>query len=427
MLTGSVLLALGAAVPAASATSTPATECRNVAVPVTAAGQASTITGTLCTPPGATTVQLLVHGWSYARYYWDMPYEQDTYSYVRAANKRGYATLDIDRLGDGRSTHPLSAFDNFYADVSTVHQVITALRGGDLGTPFGKVIEVGHSLGGIVTMTEAGLYKDVDAIMPTGIAHSINYVNVLTKIIADDYPAALDPKFSSAGLDPAYLTSYPGTRGGFYLDNPSATDAGVVAKDEQLKETGNVVELATLAGYNVLNVDRTLNIPVYTVVGQHDPFICGLLGPSCTNSQTLADFERPFYGPHATVVADVVPNTAHDLQLERSAPQSNADMLDFADKYVGAGDALKNTAPGAAAPVPAPPNPAPSPAAEAVNATVMQAVVPAIALLQQASNVVPGLGDNQDPIPGMAQALSTIGNLTDTLVGTFPEGVIAGS
>lgn len=117
-----------------------------------------------------------------------MPYEQDTYSYVRAANKRGYATLNIDRLGDGRSTHPLSSFDNFYADVSTVHQVVTALRDSRLGTPFGKVIEVGHSLGGIVTMTEAGLYKDVNAIMPTGIAPSLNYVNVLTKIIADDYP-----------------------------------------------------------------------------------------------------------------------------------------------------------------------------------------------------------------------------------------------
>jgi pimeloyl-ACP methyl ester carboxylesterase len=426
LFAGVLLVAGNAAIPA-SAAGTAATDCKNVTVPVTAAGQAATIAGTLCTPPGATTVQILIHGWSYSRYYWDIPYQPDTYSYVRAANKRGYATLDIDRLGDGQSTHPLSAFDNFYADVSTVHQVITALRDGRLGTGFGKVIEVGHSLGGIVTMTEAGLYKDVDAIMPTAIAHSLNYTNVVTKIIADDYPSVLDPKFTVAGLDPAYLTSYPGTRGGFYLDGPSATDPGVVAKDEQLKETGNLVELATLAAYNVLNVDRTLNIPVLTVVGQHDPFICGLLGPSCSDSQALAAFERPFYGPNATVVGDVVPNTAHDLQLEKSAPESNATMLDFADKYVGARNAVRNTAPGAAAPVPAPPNPAPSLAAKLVNAVVAQAVVPAITLLQQASNVVPGLGDNQDPIPGMSAALSTIGNLTDSLVGTFPEGVIAGS
>jgi hypothetical protein len=423
---GLVVIGAGLTAPAASAAPA-ATVCTNVAVPVTAAGQAATIAGTLCAPPGATTVQILVHGWSYARYYWDSPNQPDTYSYVRAANRRGYATLNIDRLGDGQSTHPLSAFDNFYADVSTVHQVITALRDGRLGTHYAKVIEVGHSLGGILTLAESGLYKDVDAIIPTAIAHSLNYVNVVTKIIADDYPAALDPKFSTSGLDPAYLTSDPGTRGGFYLDDPSATDPSVIATDEQLKETGNLVELGTLAAYNVLNADRTLNIPVDAVVGEHDPFICGLLGPSCTSSQALADFERPFYGPGATVVADVVPNTAHDLQLEKSAPTSDAQMLDFSDKYVGTGGGALNTAPGAAAPVPTPPNPTPSLAAKLVNGVVVQAVAPAVALLQTASNVVPGLGDNQDPVPGMSLALSTIGNLVDSLVGSFPEGVIAGS
>ena len=45
---------------------------------------------------------------------------------------------------------------------------------------------MGHSLGSLVTMTEAGLYKDADAIITTGIAHSLNYVNVVAKIIADD-------------------------------------------------------------------------------------------------------------------------------------------------------------------------------------------------------------------------------------------------
>ncbi|HEV7976004.1 alpha/beta hydrolase [Amycolatopsis sp.] len=425
LFAGLLVAATSLTAPAASAE--PATTCTNVTVPVTAAGQPAKITGTLCAPPGATTVQILIHGWSYARYYWDMPYQPDTYSYVRAANRRGYATLNIDRLGDGQSTHPLSAFGNFYADVSTVHQVITALRDGRLGTHYSKVIEVGHSLGGIITMAEAGLYKDVDAIIPTGIAHSLNYVNVATKIIADDYPAALDPKFATSGLDPAYLTSYPGTRSGFYRNDPSATDPGVIAVDEQLKETGNLVELATLAGYNVLNADRTLDIPVNVVVGQQDPFICGLLGPSCTSPEALAEFERPFYGPNATIVANVVPNTGHDLQLEKSAPSSNAQMLDFSDKYVGAGGGMRDTAPGAAAPTPTPANPTPTLAAKLINAAVVPVVVPAVALLQNASNVVPGLGGNEDPIPGMSAALSTIGNLVDSLVGSFPAQVIGGS
>jgi hypothetical protein len=49
------------------------TRCRNVSIPVSAAGQTSNIAGTLCVPPGATSVQLLVPGWTYGRYYWDFP------------------------------------------------------------------------------------------------------------------------------------------------------------------------------------------------------------------------------------------------------------------------------------------------------------------------------------------------------------------
>lgn len=410
---------------AAPASASQVTTCRDVSVPVSAAGQSGYIAGTLCVPPQATAVQLLIHGWTYDRNYWDLPYEPDTYSYVRAANRDGYATLDIDRLGDGRSSHPLSAFDNFYADVSTVHQVIQALRAGRLGQSFGKVIEVGHSLGSLVTMTEAGMYQDVDAIITTGIAHSLNYVNVVSKIIADDYPAAADPKFGASGLDVAYLTSDPGTRGGFY--HQSDTDPQVVATDEQLKQTGNLVELATLAAYNVLNVDRTLNVPVDEVVGEQDPFICGLLGPSCSSSDALAAFERPFYGPGATVVGHLAANTGHDLQLERSAPVTDAQMLSFSDTYVGHGAGVTGTAPGSATPVPTPPTPAPSVTARLTNAVVINAVVPVVAAIQQASDVVPGLGDNTDPIPNMSALLAPVGNLVDQLVGTFPEGVIGGS
>ncbi|HWC78423.1 MAG TPA: alpha/beta hydrolase [Pseudonocardiaceae bacterium] len=414
----------GVAGLAAPASAAPATTCRNVSVPVSAAGQSGFIAGTLCAPPQATAVQLLIHGWTYDRNYWDLPYDPDTYSYVRAANRDGYATLDIDRLGDGQSSHPLSAFDNFYADVSTVHQVIGALRTGQLGQPFGKVIEVGHSLGSLVTMTEAGLYKDADAIITTGIAHSLNYVNVVSKIIADDYPAATDPRFTGSGLDPAYLTSDPGTRGGFY--NPADTDPQVVAKDEQLKQTGNLVELATLAAYNVLNVDRTLNIPVDEVVGERDPFICGLLGPSCSSSEALAAYERPFYGPNATVVGYRVPNSGHDVQLEPSAPTTDAQMLSFSDTHIGHGTGATGTAPGAATPIPTPPTPAPSAAAQATNAVVVNAVVPVIAAIQKASNAVPGLGGNTDPIPNLSAMLAPVGNLVDQLVGTFPEGVVGG-
>jgi pimeloyl-ACP methyl ester carboxylesterase len=306
-----------------------------------------------------------------------------------------------------------------------VHQVVQALRADQLGQHFDKVVEVGHSLGSLVALTEAGMYKDVNALITTGIAHSLNYVNILSKVIAPDYPAVADPKFTSSGLDPAYLTSEPGTRKGFY--NPANTDPNVIAKDEQLKLTGALIEAATLTTYNVLNVDRTLNIPVDDVVGQRDPFICGLLGPSCTSSAALASFERPFYGSRATVVGYLVPHTGHDIQLEKTAPAADKQMLTFCNRYVGHGNGATGTAPGHAPAVPTPPNPAPSLAARVINQVVITAVVPVLTAVQKASDVIPGVGSTVDPIPNMAALLAPVGNLVDRLVGTFPEGVLSGA
>ena len=62
--------------------------------------------GTLRGPKDAKSIQVLVHGLSYAQYYWDLPYQPDGYSYPRAANHRDYATLAKDRLGIGQSWHP---------------------------------------------------------------------------------------------------------------------------------------------------------------------------------------------------------------------------------------------------------------------------------------------------------------------------------
>src|SRR5689334_22866807 len=73
-----------------------ALQCSEQALRVTLApGQANTfrVIGTLCSqgPAAGKTVQLLLHGSTYARYYWDFPYEPQHYSYVRAATKDGYA------------------------------------------------------------------------------------------------------------------------------------------------------------------------------------------------------------------------------------------------------------------------------------------------------------------------------------------------
>lgn len=112
-----------------------ATQCRNIAISVNVVGQSGKIAGTLCAPPKATTLQVLVHGLSYNRGYFDVRFEPGTYSYAQAANNAGYATLAIDRLGSGASLHPLSVFATIEAQIGTLHDVVQAARHGALGLP----------------------------------------------------------------------------------------------------------------------------------------------------------------------------------------------------------------------------------------------------------------------------------------------------
>jgi len=66
-------------------------------IPLIAPGQPARyqVSGRLCTPAGppATTVQVLVHGLNFSSVYWDFPLQPNRYSYVRWANRAGYATF----------------------------------------------------------------------------------------------------------------------------------------------------------------------------------------------------------------------------------------------------------------------------------------------------------------------------------------------
>jgi pimeloyl-ACP methyl ester carboxylesterase len=419
-----LILASNSGAPAGATTSS--TTCRNVAVSVSVGGQPGAIAGTLCSPPGATTIQLLIPGWTYNRSYWSLSYEPATYSYVEAANKAGFATLAIDRLGTGRSLHPLSLFDTLQTDVGTVHLVVSALHDGSLGTRYHRIIEVGHSLGSIIAANEAGVYHDVNALITTGYSHSLNYTNAYIEIAGHDELASGDPQFANLRLDPLYLTSEPGTRGLFnYAPN---TDPAVLGLDEtSLKDVDNLIEGATTAAYPFDNVDRTLNIPVLDVTGDHDAIFCGLNTASCTSSQALASFERSFYGPRATVEAFLVPDTGHDINLERSAPLAYAQMINFSNWFIGHGSGQVGTNPGVQPSLSTPPSGAPSPAGTLANDALINAVKPLADAYMKAITPLPGLGSQNDPNPAAALLLTEIGDLVNEMLGTLPIQLLSGA
>jgi pimeloyl-ACP methyl ester carboxylesterase len=263
------------------------------------------------------TVQVLVHGATYNHTYWDWPQHPELYSYVHYATAAGFATLALDRLGDGQSDRP----DGFAltSDVSayTIHQVIQAVRSGTLSTIHfshvhpKKVILVGHSFGSDMCAAEISEFQDVDGFINTGFLHNVgpgqtNSANLL-------YPVQFDPAFAALNYPEGYLTTVPGARGQLFY-NPADADPAVIALDEQTKDTVTVGEFSDLGP---LEAD-TLNIhvPTLVVVGDNDALFC--TPPTCTQTNSLAQ-EPNFYPPDAHLVTLVIPKSGHDLNLHQNA------------------------------------------------------------------------------------------------------------
>jgi pimeloyl-ACP methyl ester carboxylesterase len=116
------------------------------------------IQGELCADgdPRGRPVQVLVHGFTMTHDYWSLPGVDSRYSYVAAATARGYTTLAVDRIGVGGSSKPAATAITMDSDVTTIHDVVAALRAGAVtGAPAPAVVLVGHSFGSAISVTEA--------------------------------------------------------------------------------------------------------------------------------------------------------------------------------------------------------------------------------------------------------------------------------
>src|SRR3989442_1819269 len=169
------LAAMFVAIPpeAEAARNEPSCVAMDIPTPIAAAADAF-LHGTLCVPANARQVlQVLVPGATYDSTYWDFPFEPETYSYRRAANKAGYATLTIDLLGTGASARPASVAVTGEAQALAIHQVVSFARAGFGAYRFAKTVLVGHSQGSPTAVLEATRFADLDGLVLTGFRHEI--------------------------------------------------------------------------------------------------------------------------------------------------------------------------------------------------------------------------------------------------------------
>ena len=305
-----------------------------IAVPSTVGPQQVLVK--LCIPrskPTTSVVQLLVHGITYDHRYWNIADPSnpkgDRYSWEATAAKAGYATLAIDRIGNGDSTHPPSVFVDINSNATVVHQVVQALRAGTIASPttptkFKQVVLIGHSYGSMTSWFEASRYQDVDALVITSATHNVHELTSAASIESAHYPAILDPQFAGTTLDPGYVTSMPGKRYDQYYA-PADVDLGIVARDEATKGTFTQSEV-----YNYPVIFRTqldIRVPVFLIIGSLDGIFCSQiaidLAAPCQSSAALIANERPWYGPNVpSIDAHIVRGAGHDLNAMYSSQQT---------------------------------------------------------------------------------------------------------
>jgi hypothetical protein len=363
VLGGLALVAAAGAAPALAAghARPGAVSCRAETVPVNlAAGQPARdhVWGLLCATrrelAAGTTVQFLVPGATYDHVYWEFgKFGGRRYDYARATAAAGFPTFDIDEIGTGHSSHPLSTDLTFATTAYVNHEVIQALvHGGVDGVRFGRVIGVGHSYGSYLTWEEAGTYHDVAGVIITGLTH-YPIADPDSVLGTAFYPAIEDPKFAGSGLDPGYLTTVPGVRVRLFY-NTADSDPAVVAADEARKDvvsgTGLSQALAGTAG-----VSGHITAPVLIIMGADDALSCGPITPTenidCGSPAALIAAEAPLYGQAPSVHACSVPGSGHSIALALNHGRQNRDALAWSRAFVGqrgrtAGGRRPWTAPG---------------------------------------------------------------------------------
>ncbi|MER6950673.1 alpha/beta hydrolase [Nonomuraea sp. NPDC000554] len=329
------LLALAPAAPAQAGATEP--QCGQVTVKVSmaAGGPADQrVAGTLCTPRGRqpATVQLLVAGGTYGQAYWSSRPAPRSPSYVEAMTRAGYATLAIDRLGTGRSSHPPSGSFRNETHPETVYQLLRGLRDGRVGgRGFERTVVVGHSLGAAVATKVAVDHPEVvDGVVLTGVATRQNDA-AFEEFGKQIHQANRDPRFAGRGLDDGYVTTRPGSRADFFFHRPAMAPS-TIARDEAAKEAD---VFPPFDAYPTPEEYKLIKAPVLIAVGRYDRLICGGTGSDCSSSAALLAQESPWYGAAAQVEAVVVPEAGHCLNLQRTAPAFFSSVRDWADRKIG--------------------------------------------------------------------------------------------
>ncbi len=326
-------LVAGVLVPPTAPSGAESTGCLHDVVPV-ALGQGrpadQRIVVELCGAAPGRVVQVLISGATYGPSTWDLPYQPERYSYVRAMNEAGIATLNVTRLGMAASSHPDSSEVNTPSQIFIFGQLIDALRGGRFGVAFDKVAIVGHSYGGVIAYGVGNRYAGkVDGVIIAGLQHEFDPA-FLREFWGNLHPAN-EEGGRFANLDSGYLTSRPGQRHTFYRQDQ--VDPKIIEMDEATKETFTRDDGRTFPP--VMGESDGITAPVLDAIGEYDAWFCAF--QPCSAPDGTPSRSRQWFDNTSCFEQYVLPEAGHDINVHYTSRQWFAAAGEWTQRMVGAG------------------------------------------------------------------------------------------
>ena len=287
------------------------------------------VAGWLTVPakPLRSELQILLHGACYDHRYWDWPEQPQRYSYAAWSEKRGIATLALDRIGCGFSTRPPGRESTLAAQSAVLGQIIDLVRSGlaELDS-VERIVLIGHSLGSLIAGHHAATHADVDAVVLTGYLPVEAASDSEERLLDRGFLRAIDGCPRLLGLvDQDYLVPHPNMREPLMYSRNGA-DPKIMEVDEDIKGTTTRGEL--VGSGSAGPVIRTSAIPTLVMVGQYDRLLMKHgVDRDCRDTAKRVAAISPENFRYV-----VVDNNGHNLNLHRDARRTYSELGRWLDE-----------------------------------------------------------------------------------------------
>jgi len=294
---------------------------------VTIVGRLVAPAALLAAPDRPATVTLYLHEFSFGKWFWHFP--DPAYDYATLEAQAGHASVLVDRLGYGESSHPNGFGTCLGADADEEHQMVVQLRAAsyslDGGPPrrFQHVVIGGHSGGAMDSEIEAYSFGGIDGLII--FAHADQDPTFLGGVEALGEGAVC-----ALGGQP----SYPGGPGGYAYFGQTGADwrrdyfadaePGIALAATPLRHRDPCGDAGSFVQGAIVNhlYDREIWVPVLLLYGLGDALFA--------QPQAGHDQRALFTGSHDVTLA-FFPGAGHALTLQRSAPAVRRRVSDWLD------------------------------------------------------------------------------------------------